>query len=182
VESVRLENELKDLQQRLGKFQTQLMAVKNSKEYSAVLKEIDQAKIEISKHDEGILARMQEMETLQAELPEVEAKLAVESEAFNREKGEIMAAMESLDQRYKGLEFERRKIEGALPANIVASFYRVAEARQGVAMAPIPEAICSACNVRLRMQVFAEVKRGDQLLTCDSCKRFLYYEPPNDSQ
>ncbi len=180
AESAQLESGQKELQHKLGKFQAQLMEVKNSREYSAVLKEIDQAKADISRHDEGILARMQEMETLQADLPEVEAKLAIETEAFDREKAEIVAAMDTLDRRSAELEFERRKIEGGLPANVVAAFYRVAEARQGVAMARVSEAICSACNVRLRMQVFAEVKRGDQLLTCDSCKRFLYYEPPNE--
>lgn len=175
-EGRQLELELKELQDKLAKFQAALMVVKNTREYSAVLKEIDQAKIEITRRDEGILQRMQEMETLQSDLPEVEAKLAVEAEAFEKEKAEIVAAMETLDRRRGELEGDRRRIETGLPANVVASFYRVADARQGIAMARVAEAICSACNVRLRPHVLQEVRRGENLLTCDSCRRFLYFE------
>jgi uncharacterized protein len=176
-----LENELKDLQHKLSKFQAQLMEVKNSKEYSAVLKEIDASKAEITKRDDGLLSRMQEMETLQKELPEVESKLAVETEGFNKERDAILASMDSIERRQEMMDSERRKIEASLPRDILGAFYRVAEARQGIAMAGVVEAVCSACNVRLRLQVFNEVKRGDTLLTCDSCRRFLYYDPPDSS-
>jgi len=172
-----LESELKDIQQKLVKFQTQLMEVKNSREYSAVLKEIDSAKVEITKHDEGLLARMQEIETLQADLPEAEAKLAVEVAAFDKERAEIEAAMQSLEERARQLVAERVKVEKSLPRDILMTFNRVAQARQGVSMARVVDAVCSACNVRLRPQVYNEVRRGDTLLTCDSCRRFLYYEP-----
>ena len=176
-ECATLESELKDLQQKLVKFQAQLMEVKNSREYSAVLKEIDAAKVDITKHDEGLLARMQEMETLQADLPDVEAKLAVEVEAFDKERAEVDAAMKSLEERSRQLIVERQQVEKSLPRDVLMAFNRVAEARQGVSMARVVEAVCTACNVRLRPQVYNEVRRGDTLLTCDSCRRFLYYEP-----
>ena len=180
-ETASLETELKDFQAKLAKFQVQLMAVKNNKEYSAVLKEIDQAKIEIAKRDEGILARMQEMETLQSDLPAVEARLAAETGAYDRERAEIESAMRTLDRRRDELIAERRRTETFLPKDVVATFYRVAEVRRGLAVTRITEAMCGACNVRLRPQVFQEVKRGDTLLTCDSCRRYLYYEPASDA-
>jgi predicted nucleic acid-binding Zn-ribbon protein len=172
-----LESGLKDLQQKLVKFQAQLMEVKNSREYSAVLKEIDAAKVDITKSDEALLARMQEIETLQTDLPEVEAKMAVETEAYEKERAEIEAAMKSLEERSRRLIAERTEVEKVLPREILAAFNRVAQARQGVSMARVVDAVCSACNVRLRPQVYNEVRRGDTLLTCDSCRRFLYYEP-----
>jgi len=172
-----LESGLKDLQQKLVKFQAQLMEVKNSREYSAVLKEIDAAKVDITKSDEALLARMQEIENLQAELPEVEAKLAVETAAYEKERTEIEDSMKSLEERSRRLIAERTEVEKVLPREILATFNRVAQARQGVSMARVVDSVCSACNVRLRPQVYNEVRRGDTLLTCDSCRRFLYYEP-----
>jgi hypothetical protein len=44
----------------------------------------------------------------------------------------------------------------------------VAEARDG---------LCTVCHVRLRPQVFNEVRRNDALHQCDSCTRILYYVP-----
>ena len=120
---------------------------------------------------------MQEMETLQKDLPEVEASLAVETEGFEKERAVVLAEMESFEERRRTLDAERQKIEAGLPRDILGVFYRVSEARQGLAMVRITDAVCSACNVRLRPQVFSEVKRGDALLNCDSCRRFLYYDP-----
>ena len=52
----------------------------------------------------------------------------------------------------------------ALPDDIA-----VAEARDG---------LCVVCHVRLRPQVFNEVRRNDGIVQCDSCTRILYYVPP----
>ena len=48
------------------------------------------------------------------------------------------------------------------PSNIVA----VAEARNRS---------CTACFMSLRPQVMAEIRRGEEVLTCDNCGRILYF-------
>jgi hypothetical protein len=30
----------------------------------------------------------------------------------------------------------------------------------------------------MRLQFFQDLKRGDQVMTCESCQRILYYNPP----
>ena len=40
------------------------------------------------------------------------------------------------------------------------------------------DGLCSACHVRLRPQVFQEIRRNDQIIQCFSCNRILYYIPP----
>jgi len=42
----------------------------------------------------------------------------------------------------------------------------VAEAREGH---------CTSCHVRLRPQVFNDIRTNDNLIQCDSCQRILYY-------
>jgi len=176
-ESAQLEIEQKDLQQKLSKFQAQLMEVKTSKEYSAVLKEIDSAKAEITRRDDDLLSKMQEMETLQNDLPQAEANLASETESHDKERAAIAAEMETFEQRRQILESDKRHAEAGVPRDILSQFYRVAEARQGIAMARVIDSVCTACNVRLRPQKYSEVRRGDTLHACDSCRRFLYYDP-----
>ena len=40
------------------------------------------------------------------------------------------------------------------------------------------DGLCSACHVRLRPQVFQQVRTNGQIIQCDSCQRILYYIPP----
>jgi hypothetical protein len=37
---------------------------------------------------------------------------------------------------------------------------------------------CTACNMAMRLQFYQDVKKGDQVLACESCQRILYYNPP----
>jgi predicted nucleic acid-binding Zn-ribbon protein len=37
---------------------------------------------------------------------------------------------------------------------------------------------CSVCNMAMRLQYWQDLKKGDQILSCESCQRILYYNPP----
>jgi hypothetical protein len=63
--------------------------------------------------------------------------------------------------------------------SLIALFEQVARARKGVAVCVATlDGLCSSCHVRLRPQVFQEVRRNDAIIQCYSCNRILYYEPP----
>ena len=89
----------------------------------------------------------------------------------------------------KELDAEKKKLEEELAARQKAreelldsdsegSVRRVPEDRQvtrgGVAMAAAVEERCQVCMVRIRPQVFHELKLGDKH-NCASCTRILYY-------
>jgi len=43
----------------------------------------------------------------------------------------------------------------------------------------VREGSCTGCNVRLRPQVYNEVRTNQAVMTCESCGRILFYiEPP----
>jgi predicted nucleic acid-binding Zn-ribbon protein len=72
----------------------------------------------------------------------------------------------------------RAKIVAELSREAVALFEHVSRARKGHAMAEARAHMCTACHVRLRPQVFNDVRRGDRLVQCESCTRILYIVPP----
>ena len=61
---------------------------------------------------------------------------------------------------------------------MLATFERVAKGRSGIAVAEARDAICTICHVRLRPQVFNNVRKNDSIIQCDSCQRILYFAPP----
>jgi predicted nucleic acid-binding Zn-ribbon protein len=50
---------------------------------------------------------------------------------------------------------------------------------RGTAVARAEGERCTVCQVRLRPAVFAEVRRNDSIVQCDSCNRILYFTPPS---
>ena len=66
-----------------------------------------------------------------------------------------------------------------LEPRLVALFEQVAKVRKGIAVTTATrDGLCSVCHVRLRPQVFQQIRANDQVIQCDSCQRILYYVPP----
>ena len=49
--------------------------------------------------------------------------------------------------------------------------------RKGLAVAEARDGGCTVCHVRMRPQMFNEVRRGETLIQCESCLRILYFVP-----
>ena len=42
--------------------------------------------------------------------------------------------------------------------------------------------ICYGCFLKLNDQVYLEILKGEDIVTCPNCGRILYYEPQNPSE
>ncbi len=78
---------------------------------------------------------------------------------------------------------ERERLMKELPKPMAALFNRISmRIRDGVAVARAHNGACTACYMALRPQIMADVRRGNEVITCDNCNRILYYEPENTAQ
>ena len=62
-----------------------------------------------------------------------------------------------------------------MDTKVLAMFEQVARKRNGIAVSEARDGVCTICHVRLRPQVFNEVRRNDSILQCDHCNRILYF-------
>jgi predicted nucleic acid-binding Zn-ribbon protein len=76
------------------------------------------------------------------------------------------------------LNVERAEIVKSINTSLYQRYERVRASRRGQAIAEVVGGRCTACQISLRPQYFQELKRGDQILPCESCQRILYYNPP----
>ena len=66
---------------------------------------------------------------------------------------------------------------GCYPGGVRLRHLHLARRRNGIAVAPARDGICTICHVRLRPQVFNTVLKNEQIMQCDWCQRILYYVP-----
>ena len=172
-----VEKELAVVQGRLSKYKGQLMEVKTNKEYQAMQKEMATAEHDVRAHEDTLLEHMEQAETLAAELKEAEAALKAEQAVVARDHKVLDAESAEIEQELVRLTAARTEVIATLSRDVLALFERVAHGRKGVAVAEARDGLCTVCHVRLRPQVFNEVRRNDALHQCDSCTRILYYVP-----
>jgi predicted nucleic acid-binding Zn-ribbon protein len=122
---------------------------------------------------------MEETETLTRELKAAEAEL-------KRQQGQIAAERKALDAEAGTLQAAadrqsaaRRDLAKQLSPEALRLFEHVSRQRKGLAVAEARDGICTVCHVRLRPQVYNEVRRAEALIQCESCLRILYSPPQN---
>ena len=173
------EKDAATFQTRLSKFKDQLSAVKTNREYQAMQVEIETAQKELGVVEEKILERMMEADALAAEIKKAEQALAVQQKEVEAEKKAMAEELATVETALSQATEQRATVIAAMEPRLVALFDQVARARKGIAICiATRDGLCSACHVRLRPQVFQEVRRNDAIIQCFSCNRILYYVPP----
>lgn len=172
-----IEKDLAVVQSRLSKFKDQLMAVKTNREYQAMQHEIATAEQGVREHEDRLLERMVEADGLAADVKSTEAALKSAQADVAREKAALDAERASCERELASTDAQRTSVAAALSPPARAMFDHVARHRKGVALSEARDGHCSQCHVRLRPQVFNEVRRNDALIQCESCSRILYFVP-----
>jgi uncharacterized protein len=164
-------------QGRLSKYRDQAMAVKTNQEYHAIQHEIAHAQGEIKKYEDQILEHMVEADDLTATIKASEGQLAAEQKTIDADRKRMQAEDVEARKALDALAAERAAIVAALDKRVLAIYDTAYARRQGVAVAEARDGICTICHVRLRPQVFNDVRRNDGIVQCDSCQRILYCVP-----
>ena len=169
------EGTLSATEEKLGKYQVQLMSVKSNDEYTAMQRQIEATKGEISDLETKILQGLDDLEELEGqqatrgkELEEGQKKVAGMEKELDVEKAKLEAELATQNDG-------RKVVLGIIPEATLSEYRNVAKTRGGVAMAAAVEERCQVCMVRVRPQVFHELRMYEKFHHCGSCGRILYF-------
>ena len=170
-----LEKQITENKTYLERADRNLKHAQNQKEYETAMRETDALQKQIAAFETQVLEKMTAAE-------EVEKELGERAEEINTIDAKRAAAMKEFDALLaaskKEFEADTKKREAVfetLPAQLASVYNRMAQrSRDGIAVAEVVNGSCSACFMSLRPQMQVEVKKGDQIITCESCTRILY--------
>jgi predicted nucleic acid-binding Zn-ribbon protein len=172
------EKELEYQAAQRKKLEAKLYEVKTNKEYSAVLAEIEGAKVEKDRLEEEILGLMEFQERLSREVGEGEARLRPQEAEARVQEGAASEELRALEVDVEVARSERESVARDVPRDILVQYGRLLKGRAGLAVALVgSNGICSGCRVTLTPQRFNEVRQSSQIFVCENCGRFLYYQP-----
>jgi len=172
------DRELGVQQSRMTKFKDQLMEVKTNKEYTAMQHEIATAEEGVRGFEDQILTLMMQADELAASVKAADVALAAEERKAGAVRTEVEAERARLEAEVAGLTATRAGIEKQMSPEYVRLFNDGVATRRGVAVSPIRDGHCQACQVTVRPQQIMQARKGDEIVLCESCKRILYIPPP----
>jgi predicted nucleic acid-binding Zn-ribbon protein len=173
-----IEKDLAAVQTRLSKYKDQLMEVKTNKEYHAMQTEITAAEAVVRREEDRLLEQMEEAETLAAQLKAAEAALKTGQADVAQRRQQMETERTTTEQDMEKANAERAQVAGSISAAALALFERVSKHRKGLAMSEARDGLCTQCHVRLRPQVYNELRRNESVMQCESCSRILYFVAP----
>ncbi len=172
-----LELDLDAQEASVRKHSTELNSVKTNEAYRALMGEIEKAKQEKSLLEDKILQNMVQTDEAQHSWKEKEAG------SKNNESG-LLAQISEWENKQKALEqslaaktTERDQTFGTLPKDLATQYNKLRSGkRTGAAVVPIRNEQCSGCHMKISQNVINEVRRGQKLMSCESCSRIVYLE------
>ena len=179
AERTDLEKQIAENKTYLERADRNLKHAQNQKEYETAMRETDAIQKQIAAFETQIIEKMGGLEEVEKELEsradEISTLDAKRDQALSEFDTQIAAERGELDAELKG----RNDVFVTLPTQLAAVYNRLAQrSRDGIAVAEVVNGSCSACFMSLRPQMQVEVKRGDQIITCESCTRILYMTTP----
>ncbi len=174
VKSKELELEVEERKNRIDKYQSQLFKIKNNKEYTALLHEIEGLKADIRMQEDRILELMEEGEGEKGLLEEAQADLERSRGRYREEEakaGEERGRIEARIREKESLRLE--KVEKINPD--LRERYEIIFARKpDRAVSPVRHGVCTGCNMELTAQVQNDLAREEMICQCENCGRFIF--------
>jgi uncharacterized protein len=169
------ESDVELMRTKLSRLKDQLMTVKTNKEYTAMLHEIQMAEDHIRSAEDGILEVMEQLESMEGKLAQEDKELKAKEAELKEQMRKTELAVPALEADVIKLCAQKAELETKIGADILARYRRIADSRKGIALAEAKDELCSACHVRIRPQVLADLLRTDEIHMCDSCSRILFF-------
>jgi hypothetical protein len=178
TERAKLEADIAVQKGYLERNERNLKHAQNQKEYQTAMHETDIVLKQIAALETQIVEKMTIIEEVESEL----AARADEVNSFESKRAEAIGKFDTeLTENRNEFDAEtakREKVFVTLPDRLAAVYNRLAQrSRDGIAVAEVVGGACSACFMALRPQRHSEVRKGDDIITCENCTRILYVAP-----
>ena len=164
---------------RIKERQNKMMQVQTSREHQALLKEIEDAKKKVKDTNEQLLQVMEQAEEEEKKAVELENICSGEKELLVEATEEVEEAVRKLNTRRKTVFNKRTRLAKELTGSKMKRYDKLLKKRDGLAVVQIIDGVCQGCFMALPPQKYNEIRKGDQVYSCPTCQRTLYYiEPP----
>ena len=171
-----LEADVKDIKSRVAKYKRQLNEVKTNKEYTVLLKEIEESQKKVDRLEEEFIAEMLVEDDIQKEIREANQKFSAAKEKYSLEKDALFQKKREMEEKSQRLNRIREELLPQIPPDQVNLYLKIFRNKGGIALSPVKDDFCALCHMRVRPQVLNELRDTRKLILCENCGRILFWK------
>jgi hypothetical protein len=177
-ESRTLEGEMADKMDHVRERQSKMMQVQTGREQTALLKEIEDAKKSAKENEEKIMAIIESIEKLTAQMEEEKNLLKGEKQLITEETDKVRANIEAINKSKKKKDTRRNEQAGLIKKSLLRKYDTLRQHRNGLAVINVVDGVCQGCFMAVPPQRFNLLLKGEEIFACPTCQRLNYYVPP----
>jgi len=172
----KLSNEIEEDAGKIKKSKNKLMLVGNTKEYHAMMREMDSLeKLNRMRDDEQ--AAVKEELTRQTEATSsLTEEMGDVQEQYDALKTTLDERLAKASKKLDSLGRKRKKACKAVPPPILGRYEFIRERMENPVIVPVAHGVCSGCNIMIPPQSYNDLQRGQQILSCPNCQRLIYWK------
>ncbi len=172
-----LEATITDESERIKDRQTKLMSIQTNREYQSILKEVEDTKQANQQREEELALLIEQSELIQKKINEIsqncaeqEAQLAEDSKKVAQESAKLESEKQKIT---KTREAQAKKVD----PKYLNRYEMLRTKRHGLAVTGVTRGVCRGCNMNIPPQMFNQLLKEQELLTCPTCNRMMYHLP-----
>jgi predicted nucleic acid-binding Zn-ribbon protein len=150
--------------------------VKTTKEMQALQVEDDFAKENIEKCNDDIAKLEDTLERLDGTRNTLKSDIEEDNDLIKEFEASTKDQKEKLEKDRHNISETRNELLSKMEHSMITFYEKVKLWAKSTAVVPVKKQACYGCYMKLNDKVYAEVIKGEEIVTCHHCGRILYKE------
>lgn len=172
----KIRERLNDLEVQRNEAEKQMGEIETQREYELLDKKIKEFALKEQELRLKYNKERQEFDELKLDMTNKENMILAQEKEIEVEKEKLESYIASKQTELDSLKGREKEILPGIGDDIVYKFDRIVRKKEGVAIVPIKNGVCTGCNIMLTPQFVNEVREETSISFCPYCSRILYCE------
>jgi hypothetical protein len=173
-EIAKMQAQAKEADANIKRYQKQIEEVKNDREYNALTKEIDLAKLDIQLSEKKVREAKGAQEVKKESMNIAEAKFEAKQKELEAKKVELQGIIEKTEQEETRLRGHSDKARNGIEERLLNAYDKTRRTyRNGLAVVTVERNSCGGCFNSVPPQVQLEIGLHKKIIACEHCGRIL---------
>ena len=165
---------LKEAQNQKTRYETQIMGVKNSREFDALSKEIEIQSLEIQIAEKKIKEFKHQLDARALDLQNLTEQLEGRRNDLELKRTELGSIIAETEEEEKNLHKEVEKATKKIETRLLSAYQRIrGNARNGLAVVSVQRDACGGCFNHIPPQRQMDIRLRKKITVCEHCGRIL---------